>query len=104
MRRIETLLIGILSFNDGLPLLAGRRPGSWSKTQKSPKLLGSIRNWASFIPLDLTFLDENGHPVTSRDLIHAPTILALVYLHCPNVCSLLLQNTADVLIECQPTG
>jgi len=49
------------------------------------------------VPLDLTFHDENGSPVTLRQLIHTPTILALVYLHCPNVCSLLLQNLADVL-------
>jgi protein SCO1/2 len=49
------------------------------------------------IPLDLTFHDENGSPVALRQLIHTPTILALVYLHCPNVCSLLLQNLADVL-------
>ena len=38
-----------------------------------------------------------GNPVTLKQLIHTPTILALVYLHCPNVCSLLLQNLADVL-------
>jgi protein SCO1 len=49
------------------------------------------------VPLDLTFHDENGSSVTLRQLIHTPTILALVYLHCPNVCSLLLQNLADVL-------
>lgn len=49
------------------------------------------------IPLNLTFYDENGNPVTLGQLIQTPTILAPVYLHCPNVCSLLLQNLADVL-------
>ena len=49
------------------------------------------------IPLDLTFRDETGKPVALRQLIPTPTILALVYYHCPNVCSLLLQNLADVL-------
>ena len=49
------------------------------------------------IPLGLTFHDENGNAVTLRQLIHTPTILAPVYLHCPNVCSLLLQNLADGL-------
>jgi len=49
------------------------------------------------IPLDLTFHDETGKPVALRQLIRTPTILALVYYHCPNVCSLLLQNLADVL-------
>ncbi len=49
------------------------------------------------IPLDLTFRDEYGNLVTLRQLIHRPTILAPVYLHCPNVCSLLLQNLAETL-------
>ncbi len=49
------------------------------------------------IPLDLTFSDEDGHPVAMGQLLRTPTILALVYFHCPNVCSLLLQNMADVL-------
>lgn len=50
-----------------------------------------------FLPLELTFNDERGKPVTLRELIHTPIILTPVYLHCPNVCSLLLQNLADVL-------
>ena len=49
------------------------------------------------VPLDLTFNDEEGHPVTLRQIVRTPTILALVYYRCPNVCSLLLQNLADVL-------
>jgi len=49
------------------------------------------------IPLDLTLNDENGHPVSLRQLIHTVTILAPVYYHCPDVCSLLLLNVARVL-------
>ena len=49
------------------------------------------------VPLDPTFHDENGSAVSLGQLIHAPTILTPVYLHCPNVCSLLLQNLANVL-------
>ena len=49
------------------------------------------------IPLDSTFNDERGNPVRLGDLVQAPAILALVYYHCPNVCSLLLQNVAEVL-------
>jgi protein SCO1/2 len=59
--------------------------------------IGIDEKLGQLIPLDLTFHDENGGPVTLRQLIHAPTILTLVYLHCPNVCGLLLQNLADVL-------
>jgi protein SCO1/2 len=61
------------------------------------KGIGIDQKLGHYVPLDLTFNDENGHKVSLRRLIHEPTILALVYLHCPNVCSLLLQNLADVL-------
>jgi protein SCO1/2 len=64
---------------------------------KEPSGIGIDEKLGQIIPLDLTFHDENGSPVTLRQLIHTPTILALVYLHCPNVCSLLLQNLADAL-------
>jgi protein SCO1/2 len=49
------------------------------------------------VPLDLVFYDENGLRTSLGKLIRRPTILTLVYYHCPNVCSLLLQNLADVL-------
>jgi protein SCO1/2 len=67
---------------------------------EQPKDLSGIgidEKLGQLIPLDLTFYDENGNPVSLKQLIRAPTILAPVYYHCPNVCSLLLQNLADVL-------
>lgn len=67
---------------------------------EEPKDLAGIgidEKLGKVIPLDLTFHDENGNPVSLKQLIHTPTILAPVYLHCPNVCSLLLQNLADAL-------
>lgn len=65
--------------------------------QDSPATIGLDQKIGQYIPLDLTFNDETGHPVALGQVIHSPTILALVYLHCPNVCSLLLQNLADAL-------
>jgi protein SCO1 len=59
--------------------------------------IGLEQKLGQVIPLDLSFNDEKGNAVSLRQLIHTPTILALVYLHCPNVCSLLLQNLADTL-------
>jgi len=59
--------------------------------------VGIDQKVGQYVPLDLTFADEKGQTVNLRQLIHRPTILALVYLHCPNVCSLLLQNLADAL-------
>ena len=59
--------------------------------------IGIDQRLGQTIPLDLTFKDEKGNPAILRQLIHTPAILAPVYYHCPNVCSLLLQNLADVL-------
>ena len=59
--------------------------------------IGLNEKLGQFIPLDSTFNDERGNKVLLEDLVKAPTILALVYYHCPNVCSLLLTNLAGVL-------
>lgn len=49
------------------------------------------------IPLDLTFRDEEGHPVLLKDLITGPTIIAPVYFRCPNVCNFLQVDMARTL-------
>ena len=59
--------------------------------------VGIDQKSGQYAPLDLTFADETGQTVILRQLIRRPTILAPVYLHCPNVCSLLLQNLAESL-------
>jgi len=59
--------------------------------------IGIDEKLGQFVPLNVTFKDEDGNSVTLKQLIHTPTILTPVYLHCPNVCSLLLQNLAEVL-------
>jgi len=51
------------------------------------------------IPLDLTFFDERGEQVVLRDLIDKPTILTLVYLRCPSICSPLLHEVAAAVDE-----
>ena len=59
--------------------------------------VGFYENPGGQVPLDAVFRDENGAPVTLGKLIHAPTILALVYYHCPNVCDALLTGVAGSL-------
>ncbi|MBM4338680.1 MAG: SCO family protein [Deltaproteobacteria bacterium] len=49
------------------------------------------------IPLDLAFHDENGNPVSLGQVINKPTILAPVFLSCPDVCSFLLTNLSKTL-------
>ena len=48
------------------------------------------------LPMDLTFMDENGKPVRLGDLIDRPTVLALVYYGCPNICGPLMNGMVDV--------
>lgn len=59
--------------------------------------IGIDEKLGQVIPLDLTFYDENGNPVSLKQLIDSPTILAPVYYSCPNVCSFLLFNLAGVI-------
>lgn len=56
------------------------------------------------IPLGLTFRDEEGRPVTLRELISGPTIIAPVYYSCPNVCAFLQADLARnlPLVKLQP--
>ncbi|MHB8417939.1 MAG: SCO family protein [Myxococcales bacterium] len=46
------------------------------------------------VPLDLPFVDAQGHPVRLGDFFTKgrPVVLALVYFRCPMLCSLLLQG------------
>ena len=65
--------------------------------QKDQPGVGIDEKLGQVIPLDVTFYDEKGQEVSLRQLIHTPTILAPVFLSCPDVCSLLLYNLARVL-------
>jgi protein SCO1/2 len=49
------------------------------------------------IPLDITFNDENGNPVTLREIINGPTVVALVYYSCPGICNPLMFELANVM-------
>ena len=67
---------------------------------EQPKDLSGIgidEKLGQVIPLDLTFYDENGNPVSLKQLIHTPIILAPVFYRCPDVCSFLLFNLAGVI-------
>ncbi|HYW85095.1 MAG TPA: SCO family protein, partial [Spirochaetia bacterium] len=74
-----------------LPLHA-QGAGASSATQ-----IGIDERLGGTVALDTVFAGEDGAPVTLRQLIHTPTILALVYYNCPNVCDYLLTGVAGVL-------
>ncbi len=50
-----------------------------------------------FLPLDVSFIDENGEDVTLGSLIDKPTILLPIYFYCPNSCSTNLANLASAM-------
>jgi protein SCO1/2 len=49
------------------------------------------------IPLNETFVDENGNKVVLKDLFTKPTVLSFVYYHCPGICSPLLMELATTI-------
>ena len=59
--------------------------------------IGIDQKLGATVPLDASFRGEEGESVTLRQVVTAPTILALVYYQCPNVCDLLLTGLAGVL-------
>jgi protein SCO1/2 len=95
-RNVMRMIIQALTFLVFVVCFQSRIDAHVEQSQDQ-SVMGIDQKLGQYVPLDLTFSDETGRPVTLRQLIHKPTILALVYLHCPNVCSLLLQNLADVL-------
>jgi len=96
MRMRKQFAIRVLILLAGVILIHGPL-NAHVEQSKDLSGIGIDEKLGQFVPLDLTFNDEDGDPVTLKQLIHTPTILTPVYLHCPNVCSLLLQNLADVL-------
>jgi protein SCO1/2 len=64
--------------------------------QDKPEV-GIVEQLGKYLPLDLTFKDSSGKDVKLNDLIDKPTVLSLVYFHCPTVCKPLLGAKTDVL-------
>lgn len=59
--------------------------------------IGIEENLGGSVPLDATFADEEGKPVSLSELINKPTIVAFVYYTCRDVCPLLLHELASVV-------
>jgi protein SCO1/2 len=53
------------------------------------------------IDLDLTFIAENGYPVTLREFFNKgrPVLLNLVYYNCPMLCTLILNGQVEAMRE-----
>jgi protein SCO1/2 len=77
--------------NDGLA------PASEGKSMTRPEIDFEQR-LGEPVPLDLTFTDSSGRPVTLKDCVGGkPTILILAYYRCPMLCNQVLNGTLDAL-------
>jgi len=58
--------------------------------------VGLDQKLGSWVPLDLSFRDEQGSIVTLRSLMHGkPVVLSLVYYSCPMICTEVLNGMAE---------
>ncbi len=59
--------------------------------------VGVVEHLGETIPMDLTFMNENGDTVKLADIIEKPTIFNFVYFDCPGLCSPLLDGVSDAV-------
>jgi protein SCO1/2 len=93
MKVVLPLLLTVLGI--GIPSPLGASPSSAAAFPNGA--IGIEEKLGQYVPPSASFVDENGSPVTLGQLVTKPTILALVYYKCPNVCDYLLTGLAGVL-------
>ncbi|MBI2447916.1 MAG: SCO family protein [Candidatus Omnitrophica bacterium] len=75
--------------------------GSFPEGHGSPPEIGIDERLGEYVPLTLSFQDEDGETVSLRQIISRPTVLSLVYYRCPGICNPLLSGLAEVLGKLQ---
>lgn len=84
-----------------LALLGGRDAMGQAPDKLPPELegVGLTEKLGEPLPLDLSFTDENGKPVTLRDYFSSgkPVILNLGYFGCPMLCGLVMNGMTDAM-------
>ncbi|MDP1832862.1 MAG: SCO family protein [Geothrix sp.] len=98
----RTLLLLALAALTGFPApLRAQAPGQPIPPAPAPTFtpqeVGIDEKLGATIPLDLELKDEDGKPVTLRQLIDKPTILTLNYFRCAGICTPQLSGVAEVL-------
>lgn len=66
-------------------------------TEEPRQEIGIDEKLGSLAPLDLGFVDADGDSVYLRDIVKRPTILTLVYFHCPTICKPLLGGVVELV-------
>lgn len=78
-----------------LPILL--QTNAFAKPPVKPYDIGIEEKLGAYVPLDLSFYDENNNVTSLKRVIKNSTIVSLVYYHCANICNPLLSNIAEVL-------
>ena len=105
---ITTVLVGMAGMAGSISPAAAQGPGvagdTRGQTTDTPADVGVDEHLGDYVPLDLTFVDEQGDSLKLGEIIDKPTILTLVYYRCPGICSPLLSGVVDVLekVELEP--
>jgi protein SCO1/2 len=91
----KVFLFAILTLAAG----AGRGVANTTGTNGglSSGAVGITEKLGDYVPLDLGFLQANGDSLYLRDAVDKPTIITLVYYHCPTICKPLLSGVAEVV-------
>lgn len=87
MKKLLLLIVLILGI---FPIIA-------QENNEKPPEVGIVEHLGAQVPMDLEFTDSEGKKMKLKDIIDKPTILSLVYYHCPGICSPLLTGMADVM-------
>jgi protein SCO1 len=64
--------------------------------EKASEEIGIVEKLGSYLPLDVTFYNEEGNKVVLKNLVNKPTLIAFVYYKCPGICSPILTELANV--------
>ena len=60
-------------------------------------VIGVDENIGGQIPLDIQLTDADGKSVTLDQILDKPTLLMLVFYHCPSACSMIQSNAAHAV-------
>jgi len=63
--------------------------------------VGIDEKLGEYIPMDAEFLESDSTKVKLGEIITKPTILALVYYHCPDICSPMLTELSSLVDKIQ---
>ncbi len=69
----------------------------FANSQSGAMEVGIDEKLGDMVSLDLTVYDHEGNAIRLADFVDRPTVLALVYYRCPDICSPLLMGLSDAI-------